>query len=79
MEPHEAYDEPGAGIEQVVVEVLPDGRMNRKSAARYIGCAEQTLTVWAMRGVGPRPIRVGGRVFYRKSEVDRFISAGEAA
>jgi hypothetical protein len=78
MEPHEAYDE-GDGIEQIVVEVLPDGRMNRKSTARYIGCAEQTLTVWAMRGVGPRPLKVGGRVFYRKSEVDRFIAAGEAA
>ena len=79
MEPHEVYDEPVAGIEQVVVEVLPDGRMNRKSTARYIGVAEQTLAVWAVRGVGPRPIRIGGRVFYRKGEVDRFISAGEAA
>jgi len=79
MENHGAYDEPAGGIEQIVVEVLPDGRMNRKATARYIGLSEQTLQIWAMRGVGPRPLKVGGRIFYRKSEVDRFISAGEAA
>lgn len=68
-----------AGIDQIVVEVLPDGRMSRVATARYIGCAAQTLAIWAVRGVGPRPIRVGGRTFYRKSDVDAFIAAGEAA
>jgi hypothetical protein len=67
------------GIEQVVVEVLPDGRMGRAATARYIGCAVQTLAIWSIKGIGPRPIRIGGKVFYRKSDVDRFISGGEAA
>jgi hypothetical protein len=66
------------GIERVTVVLLPDGRMDRKSTARYIGCAQQTLAIWALKGVGPRPIRVGGKVFYQKNDVDRFIS-GEAA
>lgn len=68
-----------SGIEQIVVEVLPDGRMSRAATARYIGCAAQTLAIWAVRGIGPRPIRIGGKVFYRKREVDHFINAGEVA
>ena len=79
MENHAAYDDPGAGFDQVVVEVLPDGRMARAATARYIGIAPQTLAIWALRGIGPRPFKIGGKVFYRKREVDAFISAGEAA
>ena len=31
----------------------PDGRMDRKSAAVYLGCAPKTLADWATKGVGP--------------------------
>ena len=67
-------NEEQAGIERVVVTVLPDGRMSRAATAKYIGCAVQTLAIWALKEVGPRPIRIGGKVFYRKSDVDRFIA-----
>ena len=68
----------GNAIEQVSVRVLPDGRMTRPNAARYIGHAEKTLAMWAMQGKGPRSLKVGGRVFYYRQDLDAFIR-GEAA
>ena len=61
------------GMDEVRVRVLPDGRMSRENAARYLGLAPKTLAMWALEGKGPRPLKVGGRIFYIKSEVDAFI------
>jgi hypothetical protein len=69
-----------AGIEQVCVRVLPDGRMSRDDAARYLGRTSKTLAMWHAQRKGPRSVLVGGRRFYFKSDLDAFIgSAGEAA
>jgi hypothetical protein len=65
-------------VEQVRVRILPDGRMTRADAARYLGAAEKTLAMWQLQGKGPRSIKVGGRVFYYRADLDRFIR-GEAA
>lgn len=61
-------------IEQVRVRVLPDGRMTRDDAARYLGHQPKTLAMWQLHGRGPRSVKVGGRVFYYREELDRFIS-----
>jgi hypothetical protein len=66
-------------IEQSRVRVLPDGRMTRKEAASYLGYKYATLTMWQLQGKGPASVRVGGRRFYFKSELDRFIRQGNAA
>ncbi len=60
-------------IETVRVRVLPDGRMSRGDAARYLGLTPKTLAMWAVEGKGPRGRRVGGRVFYYKGDLDAFI------
>ena len=65
-----------APVEQVKVRVLPDGRLSRKDAARYLGRAEKTLAMWALQGKGPRQVKVGGRVFYYQEDLDAFISGG---
>lgn len=65
-------------IEQVRVRVLPDGRMTRKDAAKYLGRAEKTLAMWNLEGKGPPSLLVGGRRFYFKNALDAFIR-GEAA
>ncbi len=67
-----------SSIEQVRVRVLPDGRMSRRDAAKYLGRAEKTLAMWAMVGKGPRSVLVGGRRFYFKDVLDAFVR-GEAA
>ena len=61
-------------IDVVRVRVLPDGRMTRRDAARYLGAAEKTLAMWALNGKGPRSIKVGGRVFYFQADLDSFIN-----
>jgi hypothetical protein len=33
-----------------------------------------TLAFWRTRGIGPRSARVGGRVLYRESDVESWIS-----
>jgi hypothetical protein len=63
-----------ASIEQVRVRVLPDGRMTRDNAARYLGHASKTLAMWALQGKGPSFVKVAGRVFYYRAELDRFIA-----
>ena len=60
-------------LETVRCRVLPDGRMSRESSALYLGLKEKTLAMWALQGKGPRFIRVGGRVFYFKNDLDAFI------
>ena len=62
--------------ESVKFFVLPDGRMDRVSAARYLGLKPQTLAKWALDGTGPRFFRVGGRIFYFKHDLDAFVQQG---
>ncbi len=63
-------------IERIRVRVLPDGRLSRADAARYLGRAKKTLEMWALQGQGPRSIRVGGRIFYFQRDLDAFIQSG---
>ena len=60
-------------VEQVKVRVLPDGRLSRKEAARYLGRAQKTLAMWCLKKQGPRAVKVGGRVFYFKDDLDAFV------
>jgi hypothetical protein len=63
-------------IDNVRVRVLPDGRMDRETAARYLGRRPKTLAMWALQGKGPRSIKVAGRIFYFREDLDSFIRAG---
>ena len=78
----EATPEPSphqGAIEQVKVRVLPDGRMSRADAARYLGINAKTLANWALVSRGPPAHRVGGRVFYYREACDAFIQGEVAA
>ena len=51
-------------------------RMTREEAARYLGVQPRTLEIWATTGRYNLPyIRVGRRVQYSKSDLDRFLQA----
>jgi hypothetical protein len=65
-------------LETVRIRMLPDGRMTREDAARYLGHAPKTLAQWQIAGKGPRSVLVGGRRFYFKDDLDRFVR-GESA
>lgn len=65
-------------IDGVRVRVLPDGRMDRENAARYLGRKPKTLAMWALRGKGPRLVKVAGRIFYFREDLEAFVR-GDAA
>ncbi|MGB0843935.1 MAG: helix-turn-helix transcriptional regulator [Alphaproteobacteria bacterium] len=55
--------------------VHPDGRMDRKNAAIYLGCAPKTLADWAMKGKGPSYLKLGGKIFYFTKDLEAWVSA----
>ncbi len=65
-------------LDQVRVRILPDGRLTREDAARYLGLQPKTLAMWTMQGKGPKSVRVGGRIFYFKADLDAFIDDGRS-
>ena len=44
-------------------------------AALYLRVAEKTLTNWRCRSVGPRYLKIGGIILYRRSDLDAFLEA----
>lgn len=60
------------GVQTVNVLVLPDGRMDPKNAATYVGLSVKTLAIKRSAGTGPRFIKMG-RVFYFRQDLDDWI------
>ncbi len=77
LEHTEMENQPAVDVERVKVRVLPDGRMRRRDAARYIGVEDKTLANWQLMNRGPSSVLVGGRRFYFKADLDAFVR-GEA-
>ena len=61
-------------IEMVTVKVLPDGRMDTRNAAAYLGLSEKTLAMARSNGTGPRFIK-RGLIFYFKEDLDSWLNA----
>ena len=71
----EASGPPKPIIEQVRVRVLPNGLMNRRNAAKYLGRKPKTLAIWQTEGKGPKSVLIGGRRFYAQTILDEHIAA----
>lgn len=65
----------GVAVDTISVLVLPDGRMDTKNAARYLGLREKTLAMLRSAGEGPGYVK-RGRVFYFKQDLDTWVHAG---
>lgn len=63
-----------SGVEHVKVIILPDDKIDRKNAARALNRAPKTLAEWRSKGIGPRSLMIGGRCFYRWSEIQAFMN-----
>lgn len=61
-------------VEMVKVQVLPSGKVDRKNTAKALGRTPKTLADWALKGAGPKPHNIGGRVFYDWAEVQEFMA-----
>lgn len=62
-----------AQLETVSMKIYPDGRMDTKNAALYLGLEEKTLAMKRSDGTGPRFIK-RGRIFYFKEDLDAWIN-----
>lgn len=66
-------------VQYVSAIVLPDGRLTRREAAKYLGRKVSTLADWHRVGKGPRSRLVGGRRFYDLADLQSFAAGGTAA
>lgn len=65
---------------EVIVEkvmMFPDGRLNTRNAAIYLGLSEKTLAMKRSNGTGPKFIK-RGRIFYFKKDLDEWLESGQA-
>lgn len=62
-------------LESEPVHIYPDGRMDTKNSAKYVGLSEKTLAMMRCCGKGPDFIK-RGKVFYFKADLDDWIQAG---
>lgn len=57
------------------LKILPDGRMPVADAAKYVGFSKAKMDLMRCHGDGPRFVKLGGRVFYFKSDLDTWINS----
>lgn len=64
-------------IAQAVASELPD-LATRKQVAEYTQTSVPTLARWAGEGTGPKFVRLGGAVRYRRADVLAWVEAAAA-
>lgn len=57
----------------------PDPWLTTPEVAARLRQPESTLRYWRQKGIGPLSTRIGRRVLYRTSEIERFERAAERA
>jgi predicted DNA-binding transcriptional regulator AlpA len=50
-------------------------RLKGPDAARYLGLSISLLEKMRLQGRGPRYLKLGGRVFYRRADLDAYLDA----
>jgi len=56
------------------VQMCPDGRMDSRNAATYVGLSVKTLAMKRCDGTGPEYVKVG-KIFYFKDDLDKWLKA----
>lgn len=60
-------------IQPITIVTYPDGRLDNKNAALYLGLKEKTLAMMRSAGTGPRFIK-RGRIFYYREDLDHWLN-----
>ena len=50
-------------------------RMATADAAAFLGLSTSTLEKMRSEGRGPRYVKLGGRVFYRRADLDAYVQS----
>lgn len=51
-------------------------RLRVTDAAKYLGLSVSTLDTMRSKGRGPRYLRIGSRIYYRRGDLDAYVEAG---
>lgn len=62
-------------LQPINIKTFPDGRMDVRNTALYLGLSEKTLAMMRCEGTGPRFIK-RGRIFYYKEDCDQWLNEG---
>ena len=62
-------------LSRIEVVILPDGRLDAKNTAAYLGLSVKTLAMFRCEGRGPAFVK-RGRVFYFKEDLDEWLNDG---
>jgi len=52
---------------------LDDVMLNTDEAARFIGARASTMDMWRHRGRGPRYLKVGAMIKYKRSDFEAYL------
>jgi len=55
------------------VVMYPDGRLDTKNAAAYLGLAKKTMDMMRCKGTGPKYVK-RGRIFYYINDLDDWLN-----
>ncbi len=61
-------------MDSISISTFPDGRLDTKNAASYLGLSEKTLAMMRCQGTGPEFIK-RGRIFYYREDLDKWLNA----
>ena len=59
-------------VDEVIVHIFPDGRLDVRNTASYLGFKEKTLAMMRCKGTGPKYIK-RGKVFYYQTDLDEWM------
>lgn len=54
---------------------IGDQLLRASLAARYLGCCDLTLYLWRKQKEGPAYYKIGGRYYYKMSDLANFIES----
>lgn len=63
------------GVAQAETTTGPSINLDERQAAEYLSLSPRTLQTWRQRGNGPRFLKLGRSVRYRRADLDAFIES----
>jgi predicted DNA-binding transcriptional regulator AlpA len=61
----------------MALQSFEDPVLSLEQAAEFLTISPQTLLNWRVEGRGPRALKIGSRVKYRLSQLERFLAECE--
>lgn len=60
------------------IRMFPDGRMDGRNAAAYLGLTVKALAIMRSLGNGPAFFKLGGKCFYMREDLDAWVASRRA-